>query len=314
MSTLLNISTIDADYIEKNVAALYMLNKNGHAAFIDTGTQNSFKNVLSVMEKNNISNANVDYVILTHIHLDHAGGASHMMQQFPNAKLIVHPFGSRHMADPSKLVAGTKAVYGEEKFLKLYGELSPISADRIIETADDMTIDFQGETLTFFDTPGHAKHHHCIYYENGNACFTGDTLGIAYSDLSCNDTNPCLLPTTTPVQFSPDDLHQSINKVMSKNPATLYPTHFGPVQATTEAITRLHEHIDSFVLLAEQSQQDGSEETLVKRLAKKVLDYMATQAVNTNPSLNIELAKRRLKMDAELNSQGLAVWLKKYSK
>ena len=210
----LNITTIDANYISNDVAAIYMLNKNGHAVFIDTGTQGSFEHVLSIMQQHGISVNHVDYVILTHIHLDHAGGASNMMQQFPNAKLVVHPFGSRHMADPSKLIAGTKAVYGEQEFLTLYGELSPISTNRIIESFDEMTLDFQGETLTFLDTPGHAKHHHCIYYEKGDACFTGDTLGLSYPEISSTDGKTCLLPTTTPVQFSPSDLHQSIDKVM----------------------------------------------------------------------------------------------------
>jgi len=314
MDSRLNITTIDANYIANDVAALYMLDKNGHAAFIDTGTQHSFAHVMSHMQQRGISAKDVDYVILTHIHLDHAGGASHMMQQLPNAKLVVHPFGSRHMADPSKLVAGTKAVYGEQKFLELYGELTPISAERIIESADEMDIEFQGETLTFIDTPGHAKHHHCIYYEKGSACFTGDTLGLCYPDLSSNDEDVCLLPTTTPVQFSPNDLHQSIDKVMSKKPITLYPTHYGPVNPNAKTIARLHEHIDAFVMLAEQAQQDGSEDTLIERLSRKILDYMSTQTVNYNSNISLEFAKKRLNMDAKLNSQGLAVWLKKYPK
>ena len=314
MNSPLNITTIDADYINHGIAALYMLEKNGHAAFIDTGTQHSFNNVTTAMHQQKISADNVEYVILTHIHLDHAGGASHMMEAFPNAQLVVHPFGSRHMADPSKLVAGTKAVYGDKKFLELYGELSPINANQIIETTDEMNLDFQGETLTFLDTPGHAKHHHCIYYENGKTCFTGDTLGLSYPDLNLDDENICLLPTTTPVQFSPNDLHLSIDKVMSRNPLTIYPTHFGAVRPTTENIARLHEHIDAFTMLAEQAQQDGNEETLTERLSEKILDYMTTQVINNNPNITRDFAMHRLRMDAELNSQGLAVWLKKYSK
>ena len=314
MKSNLNITTIDAHYITHNIAALYMLDKNGHAAFIDTGTQHSFKNVASIMQHQGISANNVDYIILTHIHLDHAGGASYMMQKFPNAKLVVHPFGSRHMIDPCKLIAGTKTVYGEEKFFELYGQLFPINADRIIETVDEMTLDFQGETLTFLDTPGHAKHHHCIYYENGDACFTGDTLGLSYPNLSDNDKKPCLLPTTTPVQFSPNDLHQSIDKVMSKDPSILYPTHYGAVRPSAEVIARYHEHIDIFTMLAEQTQQESGQESLIDRLTVKLLNYMSTQVVNNNPNVNLSLAKRYLKTDAELNSQGLAIWLKKLQK
>lgn len=311
MQNQLQITTIDANYTAHNIAALYMLSKNGHAAFIDTGTQNSFEEVMLHMQNNNITANNVDYVILTHIHLDHAGGASHMMQQFPNAKLVVHPFGSRHMADPSKLIAGTKAVYGEQKFLDLYGHLTPISVDRIIESVDEMQLMFQDEVLTLIDTPGHAKHHHCIYYENGDACFTGDTLGLSYPDLNPKTGEFCLLPTTTPVQFSPQDLHQSIDRVMAKKPTTLYPTHYGPIQPNAKAIARLHEHIDAYVMLAERTQQEVSDDQLLENLTSRILDYMTAQAISCNPSLDKGTVKQHLKMDANLNSQGLVVWLKK---
>ena len=314
MNTNLNITTIDANYIQKGVAALYMLHKNQHAAFIDTGTCHSFSQVMEVMRQHDITTDNVDYVILTHVHLDHAGGASHMMQQFPNAKLVVHPFGSRHMVDPRKLVAGATAVYGEEKFHTLYGELSPIDATRIIETSDGMTLELQGETLTFLDTPGHAKHHNCIYYENGSACFTGDTLGLAYPNLHENNASLCLLPTTTPVQFSPNDLHESIDKVMAKNPKVLYPTHFGAVRQNAQSIAQLHERVDDYVLLAQQAYQEDDDDILTEKLTLKLLDYMCNQVVNNSPNINLDLARKWLQVDAELNSQGLVFWLKKYSK
>lgn len=317
MTHAMSITTIDANYIHDEIAAIYMLTKDGHAAFIDTGTNHSLDNVQAAMTQNGIKASQVDYVILTHIHLDHAGGASQMIQQFPNAQLVVHPFGSRHMIDPSKLISGTKAVYGDKKFAAIYGEILPIDSSRVIESTDGMSLDFLGETLSFLDTPGHAKHHHCILHAASGSCFTGDTLGLAYPILQNTaqdkvSNTPCLLPTTTPVQFSPADLHASIDKVMAHQPLTLYPTHYGPVRVNTTAIAKLHEHIDAFVMLAEQHYKQGDHESA---LQPSILEYMVTQACDNNPQLDAKSVEKHLATDAKLNTQGLLVWLtKKYSR
>lgn len=265
------------------------------------------------MTQHGITANQVDYVILTHIHLDHAGGASQMMQQFPNAQLVVHPFGSRHMIDPSHLIAGTKAVYGEKKFAAIYGEIQPIDRHRVLQSTDGMALDFRGETLSFLDTPGHAKHHHCILHAASGSCFTGDTLGLAYPALQDNASQtPCLLPTTTPVQFSPADLHASIDKVMAHQPLMLYPTHYGPVKITSTAIAKLHEHIDAFVMLAEQHYKQGDHESA---LQASILEYMVAQTLDNNPRLDAQSVTQYLATDAKLSTQGLLIWLaKKYSR
>ncbi len=308
------ITTIDADYFHPQIASIHMLSNNGHAAFIDTGTHYSMANVEKAMQNHDIPADSVDWVILTHIHLDHAGGAGSMMQLFPNAKLVVHPFGSRHMADPSKLIAGTQAVYGKDQTKRIYGDILPIDATRIIETYDGMTLDFQGEELLFLDTPGHAKHHHCIYHHASRSCFTGDTLGLAYPHFTNTTTGKaCLLPTTTPVQFSPQDLHNSIDKVMALQPNTLYLTHYGPIQIDSNLIARLHEHIEAYVLLAEQSlQQDFTDQQeQYAWLNQQINGYMVRQVMDNQPSIEQAEVEKLLSMDAGLNAQGLIVWLQK---
>ena len=113
------IYCIDTGYARPQLAAMYLIVEKGHAAFVDTGSNDSVPNALEALAQLGLSVDAVDYVILTHIHLDHAGGAGLMMQKFPNAKLVVHPRGARHMAEPSKLIAGVTAVYGAEYVAKM---------------------------------------------------------------------------------------------------------------------------------------------------------------------------------------------------
>ena len=153
------IIAFDSGYVRPILAAIHLVVENGRVAFVDTGTNDSMQNTLEALKKLGLNVDAVDYVILTHIHLDHAGGAGAMMRAFPNAKLVVHPRGTRHMAEPSKLIAGVSAVYGEEYVQRVYGEILPVPSERIISAVDGHVVDLAGRKLTFMDTPGHARHH-----------------------------------------------------------------------------------------------------------------------------------------------------------
>ena len=184
----------------------------------------------------------MSYVIPTHVHLDHAGGAGLLMMQCQNAALVVHPRGARHLIDPSKLVAGAKAVYGENKFKEYYGEIFPIDANRVIQADDNFILDFDGRELRFIDTPGHARHHFCIWDKATKSMFTGDTFGISYRDLDHQD-ELYILPSTSPVQFDPEALIQSINRIMEFKPERVCLTHFSAIKPTKKATNKLIESI-----------------------------------------------------------------------
>lgn len=299
-----SIFTVDALYYQPELAAIHLVRSKDQIAIIDTGTTYSVPQVKNALHQLDLSFDNVDYVILTHIHLDHAGGASALLALCENAQLVVHPKGARHMVDPQKLIAGTIAVYGEEKFNQLYGEILPIDASRIIELADGETLDLAGRPLLLIDTPGHANHHHCIYDAQSNSAFTGDTLGIAYRALRCDD-RAFMAPTTTPVQFNPEALHQSIDKVMSHNPAVLYTTHYSAVSPSVTNIASLHEQIDDLVLLTEKHSQS---ENFEADLAQDVFQYLVQRCMNELPTLAEDTVNDWLRLDAELNAQGLAFW------
>lgn len=300
-----DIYTVDALYYEPELASIHLMKSNNRIAIIDTGTQYSVPQVRQTLDQLGLSFEHVDYVILTHIHLDHAGGAGSLMDLCANAQLVVHPKGARHMADPSKLVAGASAVYGEEEFAKLYGEIKPIDASRIIQPADGETLDFAGRPLLFIDTPGHASHHHCIIDEHTNSVFTGDTLGISYKALRHGD-QAYMMPTTTPVQFNPEALHASIDKVMAYQPKTLYLTHYSAVQPNSRNIAGLHEQIDDFVMLTgKAAEMDGD---LEKNLTSELNEYAVRRCLNELPEIDEASAKHWIKLDAGLNAQGLAFW------
>ena len=220
------IYAIDSRYVRPGLAAIYVLVQQGRVALIETGCNSAVSRVVKALNEIGIARDAVDFVIPTHVHLDHAGGAGAMMREFPNARLVVHPRGARHMADPSKLIAGTIGVYGAEATQRLYGEILPIDLGRIIEANDGLVLSLAGRQLLCLDVPGHARHHIAIVDEKSGQIFTGDTFGVTYAELN-GPQQQFVFPTTTPVQFEPEALHASMDRLMSYRPAAVYPTHFG---------------------------------------------------------------------------------------
>ena len=301
-----NIFTIDALYYEPALASIHLLRDADQIAIIDTGTAYSVPQIKEGLVSLGLGFGNVDLIILTHIHLDHAGGASSLMDLCPNAELVVHPRGAPHMADPEKLIAGTIAVYGEAEFKKIYREIHAIDAGRIVVVEDGQELDLGNRTLQFLDTPGHASHHHCIIDKNSNSVFTGDTMGITYPALRDPD-HAFVMPTTTPVQFNPDALHQSIDKVMSYDPDWLYYTHYGPLDPSSRIIAGLHEQIDDYVRLTQRIAERDPDD-FAKELGQELFDYLVQRAKNELSTVSDETIEHWVKMDAFLDAQGLAFW------
>lgn len=302
-----DIYTVDALYYEPQLASIHLIRSRDRIAIIDTGTQYSVSQVSAALKQLGLGFDAVDYIILTHIHLDHAGGAGTLMALCESAQLVVHPRGARHMVDPSKLIAGASAVYGETEFDRLYGKISPIDAERMLEPNDGETIDLAGRKLTFIDSPGHANHHHCIIDVQTNSIFTGDTLGVCYRALR-DENHSFVMPTTTPVQFNPDALHKSIDRVMSYAPNTLYLTHYSAVTPSARIIAGLHEQIDDYVMLTQKAADTTQE--FEANLAKELNEYLVRRCVNELDGVDEQTARHWIKLDADLNAQGLAFWWK----
>ena len=305
MNVVDGISVIDSEYYSKDFAAIYLLKQKNKVIIIETGTNYSVPHVKEALSQIGLSFSDVSYVIPTHVHLDHAGGAGLLMMQCQNAALVVHPRGARHLIDPSKLVAGAKAVYGENKFKEYYGEIFPIDANRVIQADDNFILDFDGRELRFIDTPGHARHHFCIWDKATKSMFTGDTFGISYRDLDHQD-ELYILPSTSPVQFDPEALIQSINRIMEFKPERVCLTHFSAIKPTKKATNKLIESIHFVSNLAIKYADKNDSESIIY---KKMMDYFL-EGLNEIGFQNNDYAKDRLSLDVLINTQGLIYWQK----
>ena len=305
MNVVDGISVIDSEYYSKDFAAIYLLKQKNKVIIIETGTNYSVPFVKEALSQIGLSFSDVSYVIPTHVHLDHAGGAGLLMMQCQNAALVVHPRGARHLIDPSKLIAGAKAVYGENKFKEYYGEIFPIDANRVIQADDNFILDFDGRELRFIDTPGHARHHFCIWDKATKSMFTGDTFGISYRDLDHQD-ELYILPSTSPVQFDPEALIQSINRIMEFKPERVCLTHFSAIKPTKKATNKLIESIHFVSNLAIKYADKNDSESIIY---KKMMDYFL-KGLNEIGFQNNDYAKDRLSLDVLINTQGLIYWQK----
>ena len=208
---------LDSGYFRPNFDAVHLVVEAGRVAVIDTGTLHTVPRVLDALRTLGLPPASVDWVVLTHVHLDHAGGAGALLAHLPQARIAVHPSGAPHLIDPSRLWAGTVAVYGEEAAERAYGRLSPIEAGRIQESTDGMVLKLGGRPLICLDAPGHARHHIVIHDPASARVFAGDTFGISYRELDVAG-RAFVFPSSTPVQFDPADLRRTVQRILDLRP------------------------------------------------------------------------------------------------
>ena len=300
------IVAFDAGYVRPILAAIHVVVEAGRVAFIDTGSNDALPNAQAALKKLGLDSAAVDYIILTHIHLDHAGGAGSMMAAFPNARLVVHPRGARHMAEPARLVAGVTQVYGEDYVRRVYGEILPIPAERIIEAPDGHVVSLAGRELLCLDTPGHARHHICIVDRKTEGIFSGDMFGLSYREHDV-DGRPFIFPTTTPTQFEPEAMHASIDRLLSFKPEAIYLTHYSRVGDVAKLGADLHRRLDAMVACALKVGGSGAERH--EALTVALTDYLLAELRVHGCLLPQEKALEIWETDLELNAQGLEVWL-----
>jgi len=298
---------IETGLYRHGLAAAYLVRAGDRLAFVDTGTANSVPRILGVVADLGLTPAHVDFVIPTHVHLDHAGGAGALMARCPNATLVIHPKGAPHMIDPSKLEAGAAAVYGEAEFARYFGRLVPVPEDRVQVATDGWVIDLGGRPLTFVDTPGHANHHGCIFDAHTGGFFTGDTFGIAYRELA-TPSGPFLFAPTTPVAFDPEAWQGSLDKILAFDPAAVYLTHYGRVDHPAALVAGLRRSIRDLAELAlaeDAAGEDRPAEGRTERLRRGVAERLLAEARDLGCSLGEDRVRELLAVDIELNAQGL---------
>ena len=299
------VHAIDTGFQRPRFDAAYLVVQDGRAAFVDTGTNFAVPRLLGLLDALGLARDAVDHVIPTHVHLDHAGGVGALMRELPAATLWVHPRGARHLIDPAQLHAGALAVYGAEEMARSYGELVPVPADRVRTTEDGGVITLAGRPLEVAHTPGHARHHHCLWDEATRGWFTGDTFGLSYREFD-SALGAWIVPTSTPVQFEPEALAASVRRLLARDPACMYLTHYGRVTDVPRLGALFLSLLEETVRLVKTvTPGPHRHAALVDRLTNLYVDSLKRHGCSADRSQIVE----GLSLDIELNAQGIGIWL-----
>lgn len=276
---------------------------------VETSASPSVPYILKGFQELGLDPKNVKYIIVTHIHLDHAGGAGLLLQHCPQAKVVVHPKGARHLADPERLIMGARAVYGDQ-FDKLFHPILPVPEDRILVKDDQETLAIGPNCeLRFLDTPGHANHHFSIYDPVSNGIFTGDTLGVYYHQLRDQEITFCL-PSTSPNQFNPQAMLQSLERIQKMQVGRIYFGHYGMSTEVETVYQQIKEWLPCFIDTAEKVVREGGDHTEVSsRLMQQIRHHLAEKNVSSGHS-----AYNMMQLDIDVCSMGLVDYITRQNK
>ncbi len=299
------VIAIDTGFHRPRFDAAYLLIDAGRAAFIDTGTGYACPRLLATLAATGLKPEDVDWVIPTHVHLDHAGGVGPLMRALPNAKALVHPRGAKHMVDPSALYQGALAVYGQAEMDRSYGQLVGVPAERVVASADGMRVPLGRRVLEIMDTPGHARHHHCIWDPVTQGWFTGDTFGLSYREFDV-DGRAWLVPTSTPVQFEPDPLRESVLRMLARQPECVYLTHYSRLDNVATLGFGMLSLLDETVAMAVALQAVPDRHPALCDGLRRIYQQSLQAHGCTLSEAEVDAS---LALDVELSAQGLGIWL-----
>lgn len=289
------ITCIDTGYLRPGFAASYLLIEEDEAVFIETGPQPAVPRLLQLLENKGLAPDAVKAVIVTHVHLDHAGGAGALLNHLPCAELLVHPRGIRHLLNPDKLQASAEMVYGKARFLEILGGISPADPHRTRATEDNEIFQLNRRSLTLLHTPGHALHHQCVWDRTSGGLFSGDAFGISYP-IFAHNTERLIFPATTPTQFDPEASHHTLDRLAALQPSWLFLTHFGRMGFSPGLTIQLHDWLQIFVALTQDQKQTEIQNLLFHALKKAGI------------ALGAEEIDAWLTPDCTINAQGLKYW------
>jgi glyoxylase-like metal-dependent hydrolase (beta-lactamase superfamily II) len=299
------ITAIDTGYLYPGHAAAHLIVDAGRAAFVDVGTNFSVPYLLGALDELGIARDAVDFLLLTHVHLDHAGGAGALLRELPRARALLHPRGAPHMIDPARLIAGSQAVYGEARFRRLYGELVPMPAARVQVVADGERVRLGGRTLELIHTEGHARHHYVVIDAAHASIFSGDTFGISYRALDTAQ-GAFITPSTVPTQFDPQAHIASVDRMLSYEPESVYLMHFSRVTGVPRLGAALKEQIAELAAIA---RSHAAHPDRASRIRADMLALWLRRARAHGCQLSDAQIEHALDGDLTLNTQGLIAWL-----
>lgn len=294
------------DHQEPERTSCYLIAAGG-IALVETGPAPGTGHLLDALKSLNIAPERVGHIIVTHIHLDHSGGAGQMARDLPNAQVHVHPRGARHLIDPARLVNGAKAIYGD-RFDRLFGEILPIARERVHTPEDGEKLDLGGgRVLTFYHALGHARHHFVVYDRASRGIFSGDALGVRFYALSLLAGYDFTLPSTPPSEFDPAAALETFDRAAALDLENIYFTHFGKASGAKAVIARNRELVKKFEAVGRQVLgAGGGPREIEKALWEMVMKELKIKGIEDREHPAVKF----LSLDIELNAEGIAHYLK----
>jgi glyoxylase-like metal-dependent hydrolase (beta-lactamase superfamily II) len=280
----MRIETLDLDFGQtpETIASFLVFGPEG-PVLIETGPASTLPNLLARLEEHGVAPGDVQHVLVTHIHLDHAGAAGWWAQQ--GATVYVHPNGARHLIDPSKLLTSAERIY-KDRMAELWGQTLPAPAERVVAVEGDSTIEAAGLSFIALDTPGHARHHHV--YRLGDVAFTGDAAGVRLGERHWID-----LPAPPP-EFDLEAWKTTLDRLRRENLDVIYRTHFGPTTDVSAQLDRFESHLDEGAALVRDLMAEGLDrDSMIERYNETMWTLASQDGVDDEVALAYELANPR---------------------
>jgi glyoxylase-like metal-dependent hydrolase (beta-lactamase superfamily II) len=296
--------TLDCHYLRPQFAAAFVVVEGDHVAFVEANTAHALPHLLEGLRQAGRTPDQVDYVAITHVHLDHAGGVGALLAQCPRATVLAHPRATPHVVDPARLEASARKVYGDAAFDTLYGRLQPVDPSRIISVEDNQVIFLGSRPLRFLHTRGHANHHACILDETDGTVFTGDAFGLCYPFLQ--DRGLFIFPSTSPTDFDPVEARASVKRIVETGARRALLTHYGEVTDLAGAASQLVEHLDFAEGLLLRAVDSDLPDDALETLCRGALEEDMRRHVERHGLPAAGDAWELLEMDVRINAQGVA--------
>jgi len=305
-----SVSLIDCHYTAPEKAAAFLVAEGDRAAFVDNNTARAVPRLLGALESGGLRPDQVEYAIVTHIHLDHSGGTAELLRHCPNATVLAHPKAARHLIDPSRLIAGAKMVYGEEAFTQLYGAVEPVPEGRIRIMEDGETLAWGTRQLRFIYTKGHATHHFIVHDTGSDGIFAGDAFGLGRTGGSRLGA-PFTLCSSSPPEFDPEEAHRSVQKVLDTGAARAFITHYGVLDDLEASAAQLRRSIDQMEAIGRAAAESGLEGEGLLEFGRERVDSAFREHLAWCGVADLEADRAWLEDDVYLNALGLTFYVQR---
>lgn len=305
LNTPESVHIIECHYVDDQRAAAFLMLEGDRAAFVDNNTVHAVPYLLESLKKAGRNPEEVDYLIVTHVHLDHAGGTAALLEHCPNATVLAHPKTARHLIDPTRLIVGSKVVYGEELFAQLYGDIQPVPETRIRVMEDWEELAWGSRTLTFFYTKGHATHHFCIHDSGTNGVFAGDSWGLGRNELFRSGP-PFLAYSCSPPDFDPAEARISIDKILETGAEWVYAPHFSIFNDLPRGAEMLRRSIAAYEPILHDAEATGLENSELLGYCMEKMQAATEDQLHWCGVEHFDEDLAWMRFDMQINAQGLA--------